>query len=198
MRLPVNTNRSPNFESLENVADAELIQRAGRDDREAYGELVRRYESLVYSVALARLGQHAEAQELTQEVFVQAMRKIGQLRAPESFGKWLRSITVRMAINRRMRRRPLVEAEPEVLAGVSVDPVTPLARVLEAERARQVQQGLARLGDLDRRTLLAFYMDGRSLDEMSDQFHSPVGTIKRRLHVARKRLAKHLQEVAAV
>ena len=45
---------------------------------------------------------------------------------------------------------------------------------------------------------MAFYVDGQSLIEMSDQFAAPVGTIKRRLHVARKRLAKELEELAVV
>jgi RNA polymerase sigma-70 factor (ECF subfamily) len=49
---------------------------------------------------------------------------------------------------------------------------------------------------MDRETLMAFYFDGRSLLEMSDQFKTPVGTIKRRLHVARKRLAKELEALA--
>ena len=48
---------------------------------------------------------------------------------------------------------------------------------------------------MDRETLVAFYVNGQSLVEMSDRFDSPVGTIKRRLHVARKRLAKELADV---
>ena len=55
-----------------------------------------------------------------------------------------------------------------------------------------------RLGKLDRQTLVAFYVEGQSLVEMSTAFDSPVGTIKRRLHVARKRLARELEELAAL
>jgi RNA polymerase sigma-70 factor (ECF subfamily) len=55
---------------------------------------------------------------------------------------------------------------------------------------------LDRLGDLDRETLEAFYVRGQSLIEMSDEFSSPIGTIKRRLHVARKRLARELHALA--
>jgi RNA polymerase sigma-70 factor (ECF subfamily) len=49
---------------------------------------------------------------------------------------------------------------------------------------------------MDRETLVAFYVRGQSLLEMSEEFDSPVGTIKRRLHVARKRLAKELESLA--
>ena len=68
--------------------------------------------------------------------------------------------------------------------------------MLERERQKQVRVGLRRLKAVDRDTLMAFYFDGRSLVEMSNQFHTPVGTIKRRLHVARKRLAKELAALA--
>ncbi|NIP86705.1 MAG: sigma-70 family RNA polymerase sigma factor, partial [Planctomycetales bacterium] len=69
---------------------------------------------------------------------------------------------------------------------------TPLEIVLRQERAALVRAGLDRLRPLDRDTLEAFYLRGSSLAEMSHQFDSPVGTIKRRLHVARRRLAQQL------
>ena len=150
----------------------------------------------VYATAYRRLGNHAEAQELSQEVFVQAMQKIEQLREPAAFAGWLRSITHRMAINRAARRGPVVDVEPQSLEGACVERETPLGYALAHERQTQVRAGLKRLCKLDRQTLEAFYVDGRSLVEMSDQFDSPVGTIKRRLHVARKRLAHELQEMA--
>ena len=54
--------------------------------------------------------------------------------------------------------------------------------------------GLSRLRDLDRRTLIAFYVEGQSLKQMSDEFASPIGTIKRRLHTARNRLREELAD----
>ena len=60
----------------------------------------------------------------------------------------------------------------------------------------RLTEGLDRLGDMDRDTLVAFYVDGHSLLQMADDFDAPLGTIKRRLHVARKRLADQLPELA--
>jgi RNA polymerase sigma-70 factor (ECF subfamily) len=175
-----------------------LVEAAQAGDREAFGELATRYESMIYSIALRRLGNHAEAQELCQEVLVKAMRKIDQLKVPAAFGGWLRSITVRMAINRQVRRAPSVATEPQTLEATCVESRTPLDAVLADERAAQVRGGLARLGELDRHTLEAFYVRGESLSEMSASFEAPIGTIKRRLHVARKRLARQLETAAAV
>jgi RNA polymerase sigma-70 factor (ECF subfamily) len=70
--------------------------------------------------------------------------------------------------------------------------VSPLEQLISREQITQVRQSLARLKPLDRNTLLAFYYDGQSLETISQQVAAPVGTIKRRLHVARQRLRQEL------
>lgn len=180
----------------EEVSVAGLVLAAQDGDRMAFGELVARFESSVFATALRRLGNYAEAQELSQEVFVKAMEKLHQLHTPEAFGGWLRSITVRMAINRRMRNSAATLTEPAALEANCVQDETPLDAALTSEREQQVRAGLRQLRQLDRETLTAFYFRGRTLIEMSEDFDSPVGTIKRRLHVARKRLAEALEELA--
>ena len=59
-----------------------LVEAAQAGDRDAFGELATRFEPMVYSIALRRLGNHSEAQELCQEVLVKAMQKIEQLKVP--------------------------------------------------------------------------------------------------------------------
>ena len=173
-----------------------LVCAAQDGDREAFGELAERFERTIYAIAFRRLNNHAEAQELCQEVFVQALEKLDQLRQPECFPGWLRSIAVRMSINRAVRRGPVFSSEPEAFEASCVDRETPIRKIMATETRRQVRAGLRQLGSLDRRTLEAFYVRGQSLLQMSDEFDAPVGTIKRRLHVARKRLAAELAELA--
>ena len=143
------------------------------------------------AIAFRRLGNHAEAQEVCQEVFIQAMRKIGQLRDPRCFAGWLRSMAT-PHVAEPGRPRPRMQSVPESFEVPAAAQQTPLGDMLEEESRAQVHSGLDRLSTLDRDTLVAFYFDGRSLNEMSDEFRTPVGTIKRRLHVARKRLARAL------
>ena len=176
----------------------ELVEAAQAGDRAAMGELFERFERHVFGVALRRCGNYAEAQEVCQEVFVQALTKIGQLRDPACFGGWLRRIAHRTVINRAVRRRPTVSAEPETLDAARVCDETPVTLVLDRERATQVHVGLDRLRQMDRDTLIAFYFRGQSLTEMSHRFDAPVGTIKRRLHVARKRLAQQVEPMVAM
>lgn len=175
-----------------------LVLAAQEGDRQAFGTLFERFERHVMAIGLRRLGDFSEAQELCQDVFIQAMRKVAQLREPEAFPGWLRSIANRMAINRLVRRPVDRAIEQEALDAACVETETPLSEALADERQDKVREGLAQLGRLDRETLEAFYVRGQSLLEMSADFDAPVGTIKRRLHVARKRLAKHVEEFAAV
>jgi RNA polymerase sigma-70 factor, ECF subfamily len=178
--------------TLNEVLD--LVERARAGDRAAYGELVTRFQPSVYAVALARLRNPGEAQELTQEVFIHGMTKLGQLRDAQCFAGWLRQITVRMAINRLTRRAPLQGAEPEMLQNTAAAEDTPLEEMVRAEARAELQRGLERLKPTDRDTLVAFYLRGRSLKQMSREFETPVGTIKRRLHVARNRLRVQLEK----
>src|SRR6516164_3144748 len=103
-----------------------LVERAQMGDRQAYGDLVERFQPAVYALALTRLRNPNEAQELTQEVFIHAMTKLDQLRDPHCFLGWLRQITVRMAINRLTRRTPLLGAELEFLQNTPAANHTPL------------------------------------------------------------------------
>lgn len=188
---------SPVFD-LELATTAELVSAARDGDREAFGELVNRFERMVQSVCWSRLRDHAEVQEASQDVFIKAYEKLGQLNEPAAFPGWLRSIAVRQSINRSVRRPPSVAVEPQTLASVDAECEPPLNSLLARERVDQLREGLDRLATLDRSTLIAFYLQGQSLIEMSDEFEAPVGTIKRRLHVARKRLAKELEYLQAV
>ncbi len=171
----------------------DLIARAQVGDRAAFGRLVEQFHPAVYAVALARLRDPNEAVELAQEVFIHAMTKISQLRDPHAFVSWLRQITVRMAINRVTRKAPCQGAEPEVLQNAAAGTDGPLDAIIRSEARAEVLRGLKALKPLDRETLEAFYLRGRSLQQMSREFETPVGTIKRRLHVARKRLRRALE-----
>jgi RNA polymerase sigma-70 factor (ECF subfamily) len=172
---------------------AQLVLRAQQGDQNAYGVLVERFEATVYGLALARLGNTAEAQELTQDVFLHVMSRLDQIREPERFAGWIRQVAHNLAINRRTRRVPPATCDANHLDGAASFDDNPLDRLIDRERAERLWDGLNRLKTLDRETLIAFYVDGRSLIEMSQRHDAPVGTIKRRLHIARKRLRAQLE-----
>ncbi len=170
-----------------------LVDRAKTGDRDAFGELVVRFERTVYCMALKHVRNPGEAEELAHEVFVQAMRKIPQLREARCFAGWLRRMTARMAINRLSRRGPAFSTEPEKFDAMAGDGRRPDEELEVSEAKAGLHAGLKLLKAADRATLEAFYLRGDSLKKMSRDFDAPVGTIKRRLHVARHRLKEVLE-----
>jgi RNA polymerase sigma-70 factor (ECF subfamily) len=176
---------------------AELVQRAQYGERDAFGRLVEQFQPTVYAIALRRLGNASEAMELTQEVFLHILRRIHQLREPERFAGWLRQVAVRMAINRATRRVAPSTVEASVLEGAYQRALQPVDELITRERAERLWLAISRLKTLDRESLIAFYIRGLSLVEMAGELDVPLGTIKRRLHTARKRLRRELQSSVA-
>ncbi len=172
---------------------ADLVLRAQAGDREAFGDLVEQFERTVHAICLRRLGNPSEALELTQEVFLHVMKRLDQLREPERFAGWIRQVAARMAINRATRRVQPPNVDAEVLEAAGEQRQDPLDELIARERAQRLWDGMARLKPLDRETLVAFYIQGQSLIEIADRLDTPIGTIKRRLHTARKRLKAELQ-----
>ncbi len=185
--------------SIQTAIVVELVRAAQAGDRDAFGLLFERYRVGIVALAMRRVRNADEAEELAQDVFVQALQKINQLRVPEAFGGWLRRIVHRMAINRMTRRPAATSCDPSVMEATCYSRVdSPDDSAVDREEAADVRAAVERLGKLDRQTLQAFYLRGQTLVQMSDAFDAPIGTIKRRLHVARKRLAKEMDVSQAV
>ncbi len=103
--------------------DASLVRAAQTGDRDAFGELYRRFSRPVHGILLARLPR-AAADDLVQEVFLQALTRLGELREPAAFGGWVCTIARRCAAD-HFRRAPMEypfadhaapQASPELVA----------------------------------------------------------------------------------
>jgi RNA polymerase sigma-70 factor (ECF subfamily) len=166
----------------------QTVLHAQAGSRNAFDQLTELFYSRVYGIVMQRLRNTAEADEVTQEVFLRAFRKIVQLKEPAAFAGWLCQIAVRLAINRAVRRPAPRSSEPMMFDVLQEADDSPTSNLMQKEDAQQLHFGLDRLGQQDRQTLQAFYFEGQSLKEMAEVFDSPIGTIKRRLHTARNRL----------
>jgi RNA polymerase sigma-70 factor (ECF subfamily) len=176
---------------------AELVAASLAGDRDAFGELFQRHERQVFAIAYRRLSDRDEADEMVQEVFIQAWRKLSQLSQAEAFSGWLRQITVRMSINRGTRRAKLALIDQEILEATAESGQDAQAELVREETRKRLHEQLAQLKELDRATLVAYYIEEQSMLQMAEHFGAPVGTIKRRLHTARQRLAVACQDLAA-
>jgi RNA polymerase sigma-70 factor, ECF subfamily len=179
-------------ESRPAADESELIRKAKRGDREAFGVLVERYHRRVVGVALAVVHHPEDALELAQETFVRAYENLATFESRSSFSTWLYRIAANLAIDLRRRegrhtfvRGEEAESEIERLPSSSGDSFAELSR---GELNRRLRAALDELTPEHRAVILLREVEGLSYDEISDILQCPRGTVMSRLHYARNRL----------
>lgn len=155
----------------------DLVQAAGRGDRVAWAEIVRRYSDLVRATVAGFRLQHADAADATQNTWLRAVERIGTVRNPERLGGWLATTAARecLAVLRRSRRELPVEAFVEQVACTTPGPEI---QVLRQERNSAVGAAVAEL-PTRRRQLVEAIFQGPDADyaEVSAQTGMPMGSI---------------------
>ncbi|HEX6973961.1 MAG TPA: RNA polymerase sigma factor [Vicinamibacterales bacterium] len=188
----------------ETVTDLDLVRLAQAGDVEAFGELVERNRRAVFRAALAAVGSRAEADDVTQEAFVTAYRKLNSFRGEAQFRTWLLSITWRKAIDRRKSLtrwlRMTVSPPRDDDGGNAFDQ---MERVASGERSQEdtvtddeLQRNITRLiGTLPRKLRDALLLAGsgeHTYEQISQMLGAPVGTVKWRVSEARRILKRKL------
>lgn len=145
-----------------------------------------------------------DCEDLAQSILLHAWEKLDQLRNPAALSGWLWAITHRMAINfiARSKERSRGGNATDLLQNTVADHSEACDPVMKAsllEGRGIVREGLERLSVFDRHSLEEFHLRGKSLIQMQsdDPNHPPIGTLKRRLHVARNRLKKVLEDLVS-
>jgi RNA polymerase sigma-70 factor (ECF subfamily) len=187
------------------VSDLDLVRRAQAGDSDAFGELVERNRKPVFRAALAALGSAAEADDVAQDAFVMAYRKLGSFRGDAAFRTWLLAIAWRKALDRRKsmaRWLRLTVTPPETDGDVSswIEQMPGDTRSQEADlAASQLQETVKRLiRTLPRKLRDALLLAGSgeyTYDQISHILGVPVGTVKWRVSEARRVLKQKMSAV---
>src|SRR5688572_1383680 len=147
--------------------DAELVHLARAGNRDAYGELIRRYQRSICGLACLLVGDRFEAEDLTQEAFLRAWLNLDLLSDPQKFAPWLRRIVFGVSIDWLRVFRPdlyrSMDAEAELELAVQPTQTEPAFQRLEAIELRQrIWDAVARLPARYRLPLTLFHLDGLS------------------------------------
>ena len=165
-------------------------------DAERYRELVERHERRVYALAWSRLGDATLAEEVTQEAFIRAYRRLWLLGDGMKFAAWINSIARNVAINFGIRhRRELNKRERWALEQSS--PNQPAQEAQEANEPcapETLRQTLAELPAAHRECLVMFYLEGKSGTEAAAALGISEAALRVRLHRARAALRERLEE----
>jgi RNA polymerase sigma-70 factor, ECF subfamily len=171
--------------------DADLVRKVLSGNRSAFEELVKRYWERVYVLAThSKLGE-SSPEDVVQEAFIQAYRRLGSLREPDRFAAWLSQIAIRVC-GRLRKRAARSKTVPVKDAAVSGSLESPEREAERRESRRQVRAAVADLDDHYRLVVILRFFEGMSCQDIADQLGEPVGTIWTRLHRANQILREKL------
>jgi len=187
---------APLQSSWQGLTDEQLVGICRQGDKEAFGELVRRYQRLVVGIAYRMSGDTMLAEDAAQDACLRAWRRLTSFRprGAGSFRAWLCRIATNVTVDRLRRSRPTVALHDLALTGS----LRPDEAYLHKEKTETVQAAILRLPEASRAALILREYEGFSYREISETLGIPVGTVMSRLHYARGKLQKELADLASM
>jgi len=180
-------------------ADRLLVEAFLAGDESSFDQLVRRYQVLAYRVARGVAKSHADADDIAQDAFLKAYKKMGSFRGEASFKTWFLRIVQHTALNHRrswwVRRQTGTEPQelPEPLRDDAAEQ-GPERRLLEGERRHRVLEAIESLPDRQRETVQRRLRDEQNYAGIAREMGVSVGTVKANFHHAVRNLRRTLGE----
>lgn len=177
------------------LEDRQLIAQTLAGDRSAFDQLVLRYQDRLFGSLLRITGNADDAEEVSQEAFVQAYQKLDRFKQASAFYTWLYRIAFNRAVSRRRKRRERTSLDS--LREVSgIDPVSNApqadAPAMQQEQHQQVHEALGKLGEESRQVMVLRELEGFDYQQIADLLSIPVGTVRSRLFRARMQMKEFL------
>ena len=179
--------------------EKDLLRKSAQGDAASFGEIVRRYQYLVYAAAMQIAKDPAAAQDIAQETFISAFAALKDLRSEEAFPSWLRTITRKTALAWRKQQDRLAPLED---AGDLPSPTEASEMETEDERKEadafqaEVRRIVSSLSEVLRFPVLLCYLDGVPTAEAARFLGIKEGTVRKRLHDGKKKLQEQIVRMA--
>jgi RNA polymerase sigma-70 factor (ECF subfamily) len=177
---------------LDRLDDRTLVA-AFLDGRpEAFDVIVGRHQRTIYQLCYRFVGNHEDAADLAQDVFVRAFRGLRHFKGGSALGTWLYRVGVNTCLNRLSVKRPPTEPI-DAVQRVDLRAIDPFAALVQSERAAQVRAAIARLPRKQRATLMLRVYQELSHEEIARVLGSNVGAVKANFFHALGNLRRMLQ-----
>jgi RNA polymerase sigma-70 factor (ECF subfamily) len=180
--------------------DRTIVERAKQGEQAAFGELVERYKKKIYTLSLDMTGNHHDAEDMSQEVFIRAFRSLDGFQGNAAFGTWLYRIAVNMGLDRKRNRMAGALIPKENVEGIA-DLYAINENTNESDPERQAESSLIRhnidralqsLSLKERSVFVLRHYHDLKFDEIAYVLQISVGTVKSTLFRALQRLQKDL------
>jgi len=165
--------------------------RAGSPD--AWDALFQRYQLPLYAYVFELLRTEQTALDVVQETFINAARHLGSLRDDDRFGSWLFSIAHRKCVDRWRKSGRKEPLEPEVAEALSADESDPSELLIRREQEAELMKLIEQLPRPQRSVRLLHFVEDFSLEQIVGITGAPLGTVKSRLHYAKRALRKMME-----
>lgn len=179
------------------------IKQIRKGNHAVFEQIVNHYHVQVYQLCYRMLGNHHDAQELTQEAFLKAYKNIKSFKSSNKFSPWLFRIATNLCIDYLRKKKPLNILDQSIkdtedltmLDQLKSDQDTPEEALVNVEHQEMVQKYLQMLQPKYRSVIVLRYIHDLSLQEISEVLDMPLGTVKTHLHRGRDSLRKIVREV---
>src|ERR1017187_6067338 len=173
------------------LSDADLVGESLNGDRDSFGRVVERYQTLIASLAYCATGNVSQSEDLAQQTFVNAWKQLAELREPAKLRPWLCSIA-RYLISKEFRRQGrepdhAAESLEAVDEWVSPEPLPP-DQVISDEEKAILWRSLERIPEIYREPLVLFYREHQSIEAVAQDLGLSEDAVKKRLSRGRKLL----------
>jgi RNA polymerase sigma-70 factor (ECF subfamily) len=184
-------------ESVATATDEELVRKSKEDDERAFGELISRYESKVYSLALRMVRNPEDAEDVLQDTFLRAYRGIKSFQGASTFSTWIYRITANSALMRlRKKQLPMVSIddaeERDTPVNIADWTPGPVEQLLSKELQAEMDQAIEALPPEFRQVFVLRDVEEMSNAEVAEILDLSVAAVKSRLHRARLKVRNRL------
>jgi len=169
-----------------------LIDRILAGEQQLYAELVNKYKSYAFTIALKILDSRPEAEEAAQDAFIKAYHHLGGFNRESKFSTWLYRIAFNTAVSYKRKRKGSFQSFENVIVEYGQEGEGMLER---NDKKKFIQQAMTKLNEADRLAITLFYLQEFSLEEIAEITGMQTNTVKVRVHRARQRLADELTSI---
>jgi RNA polymerase sigma-70 factor (ECF subfamily) len=178
---------------MDDASDQVLVALTRQGENDAFGELVRRYQSSVFGVCYRLMGERQEAEDMAQEAFLRAYQRLHRYDVNRPFGPWMRRVAANVCLNRLQQHQPLrVTLEEETDTPILAAEGGPESQREDREQSERLWEAIGLLSARQRAVIELRHFHAMSYEEIAGELRISLAEVKTHLFRARRALARRI------